>query len=1302
LIRGWRIAVLLCALWQANPLLAQELDLRLRITWGNRSSTASLPRHWSGTFELSDGSFSELGRLGYEANAPTSIVNTSRKLHVWQPTAVTFDGFDVRILASETATLTITLVPDREAAAEQRFSVPLAPFVSQLGHGQSLKLDEQGNGLIIHRAPGDHLRVKFQRDSLVFAPREPWTFELQPHRLGFAPQTPLRCALQLRDSRTGDELWGEQHDLLTDEFGSARPIGPVTIELPEREGVYELVVAVRERKFAAALLLERKVQLIVLAEQAASAGDETWREVGDVQPGNPKWWEGWKWLPSLRLTSASPGPLDNGKLSQVEHLGQSLTQLDAGGWQAAPLPILRPGLPHILEIEYPADSLQTLGISVLQPDAAGEVKSLGLDSGVDVIQTAGDVAAMQKHRLVFWPRVKAPWLLLNNRRDDRPARFGKIRVLAGPARLPDAALAAPADGRVLAAYFEQPLFPENFCAAEALDPLPQRSLEDWTTFYEGGQRLVEYLKHVGYNAAIISAARGGGTLYPAQQLDSTPRYDSGLMFVSGQDPQQKDVLELLFRLFDREGLQLVPALHLAVPLPALERMRNEDRVAAVGIELIGSDGQAWPTRHGTNRGQAAYYNILDERVQGAIRDAVEELVTRYAQHASFGGIALQLGPHTYVDLPDITAGNDDRTIGRFRKDNADALLRLEAESDKPFFIEGAGRFVARSAFLTGPGRKLWLDWRAKVLTEFYADVQADLARTRPESRLYLATNELIAAGPVYRELYPKLPARGDLADAMLQHGLDAARLKGIENLVLLRPQRLKPLTELAEQAVNLQLRYSPTADTLFHTASVAGALNYHEPMTLSLPSFDAASPFGAEKTHTWLAAIVPPNGAHHRASFIHGLATLDAQVLAEGGWMLPLGQEDALRRQIAMYRQLPAAAFASPAPRSTEAKASSVVVRTLHRDGRTYFYVVNDAPWPVTAEVEFKAAPLAVVQRFGTDAPERPTFTGSAAIWPVSLEAYDLVAGYINDPQAVITDWHAQYEPLIKEQLANVVADVKFRVNELDKRSPLTAVANADFEQADAMGEPAHWTYSRGPGATVRLDTQGPLQGRRSLHIQGDGSKTVWVRSQPFPPPHTGRISVLAWIRTRDPNQQPSLRLAVDNARGYYRFATLGVELDPRTGKPTGGAAESLTSDWPAQPYLLHIHDLPTTGLGELMIGFDLTSRGEVWIDDVQVFDLYFLPEELKELVKDVATVHFQLDEGRLADCERFLGGYWPRFVLAHVPPRRVAEAPSSVPPLAPVTTPATTPPANPPAPADAPSGWRRYIPSWKLPFRRE
>ncbi|MBI2478373.1 MAG: family 10 glycosylhydrolase [Planctomycetia bacterium] len=283
-----------------------------------------------------------------------------------------------------------------------------------------------------------------------------------------------------------------------------------------------------------------------------------------------------------------------------------------------------------------------------------------------------------------WSRRSAwMWLLLSNRRDGKPATFGKIRVLAGPTHLPPATIdATPRDVRLLSAYYDKPLCAENFSAPESLDESTQQDLADWNTFYTGGVRLVEYLKHVGYNSAIISVSRDGATIYPSRLLDSTPRYDSGTLFVSGQDLQQKDVLEMLFRLFDREQLQLIPSFHFATPLPELDALQLGNSPATTGIELLGYDGRPWPARFGTNRGQAPYYNPLDPRVQNAVRRVIGEVVDRYAHHSSFAGVSLQMSPDTFVQLPGAAWGNDDRTIARFTADTKTPVPSENASGDE--------------------------------------------------------------------------------------------------------------------------------------------------------------------------------------------------------------------------------------------------------------------------------------------------------------------------------------------------------------------------------------------------------------------------------------------------------------------------------------------------------------------------------------------------------------------------------------------------------------------------------------------
>src|SRR6185369_18012331 len=144
-----------------------------------------------------------------------------------------------------------------------------------------------------------------------------------------------------------------------------------------------------------------------------------------------------------------------------------------------------------------------------------------------------------------------------------------------------------------------PLFAENFSAPEALDPTTHRSFDDWVTFGAAAERLLETLQHGGYNAIVLTAACDGSSLYPSQLLQPSPKYDSGVFFESGQDARRKDVLELVFRLCDRNGIVLIPGVLFSGPLPELETVRQTAAGAdAAGLEPIGPDGRSWIARNG--------------------------------------------------------------------------------------------------------------------------------------------------------------------------------------------------------------------------------------------------------------------------------------------------------------------------------------------------------------------------------------------------------------------------------------------------------------------------------------------------------------------------------------------------------------------------------------------------------------------------------------------------------------------------------------------------------------------------------
>ncbi len=170
----------------------------------------------------------------------------------------------------------------------------------------------------------------------------------------------------------------------------------------------------------------------------------------EIDPANPHWWEKVK-LPSIpRLPRLPKGPLGNGCVQTVRHPLGELVQLKPSAespdvsWEAYWLSVGVPGRPYVLEVNYPSDVPQTLGISILEPNAAGALLPIGLDSGVDVPEELpGPAPHWARHRLVFWPRTATPLVLLTNRRERQPAVYGKIRVLGGWEHLPRPTFGCP-------------------------------------------------------------------------------------------------------------------------------------------------------------------------------------------------------------------------------------------------------------------------------------------------------------------------------------------------------------------------------------------------------------------------------------------------------------------------------------------------------------------------------------------------------------------------------------------------------------------------------------------------------------------------------------------------------------------------------------------------------------------------------------------------------------------------------------------------------------------------------------------
>ncbi|HKD36311.1 MAG TPA: family 10 glycosylhydrolase, partial [Pirellulales bacterium] len=955
----------------APQTLATEPTMTVRVCWGGGAE-----RQWRGKISISSGSISIVRPLGIIADSPGSIWSPSDKqIEIRERSPRSYDGVDIAIAAPLDARLSISLAADADPRPNAS-DVALSELVAKMHRRQ---LDGDGNQLLVRRSPGDSIRITNDGESLIFAPGDVWKLALKPRLVPVSAGTTVYLKARLVAARGGTEFWSQELTAKATENETEPSSLPLEVKLPDAEGVYDLVIEASERGPLRwpKPILERRVQVIVLSPNAApmsvisgtagargndrsllGTGDpQIWTQLIEIDPTNPHWYDR---LKSLRLSmlitvplgkESSPGwqgPLGSGNSQIVQHPLGKVVQLapaarsgDAS-WEAYPLAIAKPGTPHILEVEYPSDVPQTLGISIIEPNAAGSVAPIGLDSGFDVSEPAdGAAPRWLKHRLVFWPRTSSPFVLLANRRDGSRAVYGKLRLYSSGQRLRRAFPAEDHPERLLAGYLDRPLFAANFGGGEALDTFTGRSLTDWQTFHEGATRLADYLNATGRNALMMAVLAEGSTIYPSKLLEPTPRFDSGAFLDLGQDPVRKDVLEMMLRVFDREQLKLIPMLQFSTPLPELETLLREGGPSAVGLQWVGGDGAAWTDVTESRHDMAPYYNLLDPRVQQAMLRVIHELVDRCAMHTAFAGLAIELSADGFAQLPGEAWGLDDRTIARFER---------EAGLSVPGV--GQNRFAERARFVTGPGRRAWLIWRSSAVADFYRRVEQELLATRRDTRLYLAPTKPFDLPEIERELRPSLPPHGRIDEALLAVGIRPDAYRNDPGIVLLRSQRLSPAGRLAAQAIDIETNRSSEWDAAILAQPSPAALFYHEPQRCRLASFDAKSPFGKDKTYTWLISQIVPSQQGNRRRFVHSLATLDSEAMFDGGWLLPLAQEPALDNVTAAYRQLPARRFETLAD-----SIEPLTVRTLHADGSTYAYLVNDSPWPMRASLQV-AAPL--------------------------------------------------------------------------------------------------------------------------------------------------------------------------------------------------------------------------------------------------------------------------------------------------------------------------------------------------------
>lgn len=1084
--------------------------VRLRMRWGGSASPAY------GIISSDCGLLRDLTPISMDTENPGGAWIANGRVEICQEASKKYNGFDVSVPFRQEGNLYVQISADSDFSSNPRIQIPMRELLAggktlsfASDSGSSLQFS-------VSRVPGDSLRVQFGRDNLVFMPFDMFQCTVQPCLLpgmhlsanassaaptagnGANEAFSMESAVPFQNSEnaSGNPLLSVQSQSFVQEVGpdergdlefvvyrgretfemhrglipGVRLDGVIPAQIqfsvPEEEGVYDVVLTLRKSEDSArrnaAALAERRIQFIVLSDAADFPNAEGKHTLElEIDPSQKEWWENLSrsdvrqfrtWFPEMEPLQNSARKVRSVGIQNFLELPQSLNPLKSPAWEAFPLLVENPGMPHILEVEYLSNLEQTFSLSIMEPNARGGIAPPGIDSGVNVPSPIGGSenlpARLDRHHILFWPQSRTPILLLVNRHGKNSVCIGKIRLYSagshlapnGPASVTACENPAALQGTSAAAKFpnsaaggtsknfqrrnasipfrqtalliDKPMFTHAFSSSEMNNDATGLCVSDWVTFYDGGNRLTEYLEYVGFNTLFLSIYSDGSTIYPSRILNPTPRFDNGTYFPTAQDPLRKDVLEMLFRMFDRQDLKLIPAMDFSSPISSLEtaaRFPTAQETSRLNFQpgtlrWQNPFGKELTTVRSNLKKGAPYYNILHPNVQETVLQSIAEVVRRYGHHPAFGGISLQLHSNSFLVLPNSRWGVDAQTITQF-------------STETGIVLQGTYLEQVRS-LVSGKYTNAWIRWRAGKMTAFYRRA-ASLLSSIPKAKLYLCGTDLFSlkSHPV---LMPRLNGILPAEDVFLNLGIDVQQLKAIPNLVLSRPQKILVNKPVTEQAADLQWKQTPGTYRMFQDQKEPTAVFYHAPDILRLEAFDAASPF--KPTLTWIASTYAQSTSEARRPYAEALAMLDAFTMVEGGWNPVFGKEQALQDTIRILGQLPAVHFNSAMSSSIQngPLAQSIIFRSCSIPGQNYAYAVNTTPFKVTGRVYFQPSM--------NQAGEINAFSGSAILlkndssitlgkdargffWRVELAPYQIEAIRFDGNPVLLLDPETEVDP---------------------------------------------------------------------------------------------------------------------------------------------------------------------------------------------------------------------------------------------------------------------------------------------------
>ncbi|MFM8377865.1 MAG: hypothetical protein ACKOB1_00910 [Planctomycetia bacterium] len=1272
---AWAAFVLAAAAVAAEP---PPPAVKLRITWGGGKPAAR-----AGRIELVDPGTAPDATVWRLLSADPLALSTMHEaggsIEIHEPRGLDMNGVEIAVVDWRRARLRVRLARREAGEAPIVFDGAVAGLLT--GAVQK-PLDAEGNRLAISRAPGDELRVTFAPgESAIRRPGDTATLLVHPLVSGQAAtagaydlKVRVRQSGATTDSHTQTVPVEEQPGAAAD-LRDFRPLR-LDVPLPEEEGGVDIDLELVERGGSlrwSRAAASRTIQVVAVADAPAAPAAAEWKVVYELDPGSPKLLERLLRLPGMGLpslplpavslpklprpsftlpkvslpTPSLPNvPLPNVQVPKLPTVGSMVPRMtgllavghsvleshdlgpmlrlppagDAPAWEGLALPTSEPGMPHLVEVEYPLDQEMVLGLAVLEEVDGGvqATATSGIDLRPSLIDAAKTKGRAGTRRFVFWPRTRAPLLVITNLSARSPAMFGKVRLLAGPATV--AVRPRSADGpRRFYLHLAEPDF-ATFGAAGRMDAASGRSVDDWDSFLGGARRSADWVVAQGAAGMLVGVHADGAALWPASRGERSPRWDSGGSFAGRLDPEPKDVLDLLCRVYARERLGLVPAIVGKGPVPALDGLLAADEAGATGVVAVGRDGRPIVA----DGGRSPHYNVLDPRVQAEVEAILAELVERLRAAPAVDGLALVLPHDGWLHCPGLATALDDATFARFA-----AAAGAEAEPlVRPVLgTIDAGRFASRAALVEGPLRERWLAWREETVAAFHARLADIVAAGRPAWSLHVVPSTLFVVGRFTEKFRPHLAAEPRDGEVLREAGLDPARITAHGRIVYVAPHVHGAGDDVGERGVAHQANRSLPLLRGAAGAARAGALLLEQPRPADVRDAVAHASFAAKPAGP-VAIATPPGGADAQRSLAESLIAADPEIVFDAGLLHACVDERDERSREAVGILGPGRmeiVAGAPAP---------LVVRAREGEAGVWVAVVNAGGTPCQAVLGTGTAPTAVI-----DAVSKAGLPlGPAGEIVVPLGPWQVRTILLEGAER-LSAVRVVHDPDVLQAIPGLLAELQTRRAALEMPAPLPVLDNPSFDLPALDGLVPGWEVVESGRGALRPVAGKPSEGGAGIAFSSENGLAT-LRSNPFKAPDTGRISIAVWMRAGSADLQPPLRIAleaVQDDREFYRFAAVG----------RGPGAMPLSAAW--SQFVLQVDDLPTRGLDSLRVRLDLLGPGVVEVDDVRVFDLAFDEAQRVRLSKILAAAEQRWAAGDVGGCLAELDGPWLRFLRSHV-----------------------------------------------------